>query len=228
MKLPVVVGSLLAFWGSLFFLYQQPQPQAETESSASIAGKVTFRGSAVQGVSILVIPAPSGHEQTSSTRSTNNGEYKITNLRPGRYTVRVQAPGLVSPEQSAGVSGREVMLAPGETRESIDFALVRGGVITGRVTDFSGKPVVEERMTVTAATSNTGQPYVSNLGMMTTDDRGVYRIYGLPPGRQIGMGEADFESLSESGLWADLLSAHLSSQRSRGIEGGNNRSCRRQ
>jgi len=34
-----------------------------------------------------------------------------------------------------------VTIAEGETVEEIDFTLVRGGVITGRVTDVDGTPL---------------------------------------------------------------------------------------
>ena len=190
MKLPVVVGSLLASWGSLFIVCQQSYPQAQTEPAASIAGKVTFRGAPIPGVLILARSASPGPERTSSTRTADNGQFRITNLPPGRYTVRAQAPGLASEEQSPGAFGREVSLAPGEMRENINFALVRGGVITGRVTDASGRPLVEELITITVSSANGPRPYFDNFEMMKTDDRGAYRIYGLPPGRyKVSVGE---------------------------------------
>lgn len=64
----------------------------------------------------------------------------------------------------------------------------RGGVIAGRVTDSQGRPVVEERMRVNRLTSGgEAQPfYVGNdPDMFMTDDRGIYPIHGLPPGRYI-------------------------------------------
>ena len=35
------------------------------------------------------------------------------------------------------------MVEVGESTEGVDFALTEGGVITGRVTDAEGRPVVE-------------------------------------------------------------------------------------
>src|ERR1700687_4321362 len=70
----------------------------------------------------------------------------------------------------------------------IDIKLVRGGVITGRVTNTDGKPAVEERVSLQLVDANgtparSGSPLPYNFQMYQTDDRGIYRIYGLPAGR---------------------------------------------
>jgi len=97
--------------------------------------------------------------------------------------IAVQAAGLTSEvEKSRGVR-REITLDSGETRDKIDLELVRGGVITGRVSDAKGQPLVGEMLSVDAATANSPQPFFENHEMLSTDDRGVYRIYGVPPGR---------------------------------------------
>src|SRR6185369_8054343 len=80
----------------------------------------------------------------------------------------------------------------GETVEGIDIGLVRGGVITGRVTDASGQPLIQEGVRLTAL-DESGKKLRGNMTyvnlpygfMMTTDDRGVYRLFGVPPGRYI-------------------------------------------
>jgi protocatechuate 3,4-dioxygenase beta subunit len=80
-----------------------------------------------------------------------------------------------------------INLAEGETIEKIDFALVRGGVITGRVTDADGRPVIGEQVRLAPAgqsDARTGSLF-NNPFMYLTDDRGIYRIYGLQPGRYL-------------------------------------------
>src|SRR5919199_530077 len=69
----------------------------------------------------------------------------------------------------------------------------RGVVITGRVPDGEGNPVIAEPVTVEPADDKTPQlprgPFDGRDRM--TDDRGVYRIYGLAPGRyrvSVGIG----------------------------------------
>jgi hypothetical protein len=61
-------------------------------------------------------------------------------------------------------------------------------VITGRVTDSSGKPLVDQQVGLTGIDER-GQPtrgaLVVSSFMSSTDDRGIYRIYGLRAGRYL-------------------------------------------
>nr|AUN37847.1 hypothetical protein [uncultured bacterium] len=63
--------------------------------------------------------------------------------------------------------------------------MIRGGVITGAVTNSSGDPVIGVRVRAVRVRDAKGQTIKSaQFGSQerTTDDRGVYRIYGLVPG----------------------------------------------
>jgi hypothetical protein len=40
------------------------------------------------------------------------------------------------------VGAQQITLDAGESREKVDFALIRGGVITGRVTDAENRPQI--------------------------------------------------------------------------------------
>jgi hypothetical protein len=180
MKLPIFVGSLLASCGILCIASQPPYPQTQTEPVSTIAGKVLLRGAPVSGVVISVQPAPPGTDRVSLTRTDDSGQFRITNIRPGRYTLRAKAPGLVAEKHQFG---RDVSLAPGEVLENIVFSLVRGGVIAGRVTDEDGGPVVEQLISITDSSGYGSSPQLDNYHMLSTDDRGAYRIFGLPSGR---------------------------------------------
>jgi hypothetical protein len=203
MKLPVVGLMLLASSVNLSATSQVQQPNSKVESAASIAGRVTLRGEPVQGALVLAMSAPpTGREQRASAKTDADGQYRITNLAPGMYRVVAQAPGFASPEEASGRFSREISLDPGETRDKIDFALVRGGVITGRVSDADDQPVVEQTISLTLLIAGGWQsysrPYSNNYEMMTTDDRGVYRIYGLPAGRyKVSIGEGRGSSYSK-------------------------------
>ena len=65
--------------------------------------------------------------------------------------------------------------------------LTKTGVITGRITDADGHPVIEERVYLFDAEPASNQT-AENVGDVRlqhgqTDDRGIYRIHGLAPGR---------------------------------------------
>src|SRR5262249_45619396 len=68
------------------------------------------------------------------------------------------------------------------------LTLVKGGVITGRITNADGEPMegtgVELLMVDGGGLSSWTSDYGED-GLGLTDDRGVYRIYGLPPGKYL-------------------------------------------
>src|SRR5262249_30415172 len=83
---------------------------------------------------------------------------------------------------------RTVTLDEGETLEKFDFALIRGGVMTGKVMDDEGAPLIGKHVqlyTVNEQGQKRGYQGAYMYEMSETDDRGVYRVYGLPPGRYI-------------------------------------------
>jgi protocatechuate 3,4-dioxygenase beta subunit len=117
---------------------------------------------------------------------------------PGRYNVVAVAPAMVgSNEGQDGQMGKTVTIAEGETVEKIDFSLVRGGVISGRVTDSDGAPVIGEHINLLNADKNQrmrGSYSSYNPFMFETDDRGIYRLYGIPAGRYtVSIGNAPEE-----------------------------------
>ena len=66
--------------------------------------------------------------------------------------------------------------------------MIRGGAITGTVTNALGEPVVAVRVRATMVRDARGEvPKFMTFGLMeqSTDDRGIYRIYGLRPGTYI-------------------------------------------
>ena len=152
------------------------QPAADKAPRATISGKVTIGGKGVSGVVVgLAIATPSSSTQVTRFRGVtdDDGNYRIKNLPPDTYQVLVAAPAYV---QSDG--RKSVVVGKNEVVENVDITLNRGGVITGKVTDADGRPVVEEQIFFSATESRL--PYWRTV---RTDDRGVYRAFGLPPGR---------------------------------------------
>jgi hypothetical protein len=88
---------------------------------------------------------------------------------------------------SALERGRYVSVAPGEAVHSIDFRLTHGAVITGRVTDGQGRPVTRASVDVAVfrrhGAGRTLYPLMQHFAM--TDDRGIYRVFGLAEGRYL-------------------------------------------
>jgi protocatechuate 3,4-dioxygenase beta subunit len=164
-------------------------PETKPKPSASISGRVTIGEKPAPGVVVAALTVNYPQALLAQAVSDNEGKYRLSALTPGPVTVAAVAPTFVMPfSPSSLVPGRTVNLSADEVVEGIDFKLTRGGVITGRVVDADGKPLIEERLTLTPVDGKgeplrSQPPRAANLMMNSTDDRGIYRIYGLPSGR---------------------------------------------
>jgi protocatechuate 3,4-dioxygenase beta subunit len=195
----------------LLFLLFAPQTYAQTqrqandnrESTASISGRVTIDGKpAVNALVSLrefnrdggdgkkgASGGADGQRFFAKVRTDNDGRYRFIRLAEGAYSIHVLSHAYASKETCKfGSNCREVPLADGEALENVDFTFVRGGVITGRVTDAEDRPVIAAGMLLLQVNEK-GEPksdfHLEILHWMETDDRGIYRLYGLPAGRYI-------------------------------------------
>lgn len=172
------------------------QTPAAVPSNASVSGRVTIGGKAAEGITVVAEANISAFENRTVAKTTTNneGEYQLTGLAAGRFTVTPIARAFVV---AAGGTfkqpGQTVNVAENESVTKIDFALVRGGVITGRITDLEGHPIIGEKVNVVAK-GDTGESRPASIfpgRKNQTDDRGVYRIYGLSPGSyRVSVGQA--------------------------------------
>jgi protocatechuate 3,4-dioxygenase beta subunit len=152
----------------------------EKTATGGITGKVTVKNKGVAG--IVVVASEQNPQRwapaTYSGTTDQTGTYRITNIPAATYGVRPIAPTFALEDERFSSS---VVLSEGENVEDINFSLLPGGVITGKVTDADGKPLIEQHVELDPVepTSDDGR-WVGNLH---TDDRGIYRAYGLRPGK---------------------------------------------
>jgi hypothetical protein len=152
-----------------------------------ITGRIMVGDKPAPGIVVVAALGDYGPIRREMARATTDyeGNYRLMGLPAGRYNVTPLALTLAgSPDNMYGGMGRMIILSEGETVEKIDFALSRTGVITGRITDADGRPMIEERVQLNPSdgSNNRFAMSISNPYMWTTDDRGVYRLYGIPPG----------------------------------------------
>ncbi|HEU4930753.1 MAG TPA: carboxypeptidase regulatory-like domain-containing protein [Pyrinomonadaceae bacterium] len=155
--------------------------------TASISGRVTIDGKGVAGISVAATTGSSSLDSRTVAKTTtdDDGKYQLTGLAAGQFKIMPLAKAfVVGTSDGYEQPGKSITVADGETIAKIDFALIRGGVITGRITDTDGRPVIGERVNVVAKdVPDTGNPVAMFDGPRNrTDDRGIYRIYGLSPG----------------------------------------------
>jgi protocatechuate 3,4-dioxygenase beta subunit len=98
-----------------------------------------------------------------------------------------------------GTGGQSLEVAEGAKIENIALEIKRGGVITGRITDSRGDPAPDEEVFIHRFDKEGKLQRIyfslSGPGETRADDRGVYRIYGLPEGRYLVSGGHEYDSL---------------------------------
>jgi hypothetical protein len=168
---------------------------AQKEAPASVSGRVTMEGEhgerGVAGVAVVVMSTDPTQrfKPVGRARTDAEGRYRVAGVPPGRYVATPVAPAYVLQNFNNFPPGKPLTLSAGDSAEDTDFRLVRGAVITGRVTDADGNPVISEPVKVTPADPTQLQQQQRNPIFtldqrdISTDDRGVYRIYGIQPGR---------------------------------------------
>ena len=166
---------------------------AQTPGTATVAGVVTLKGEPARNVSVALQPAGQYNQKdTQRTMTDEAGRFRFERIKAGRYVLGALAPGFVSPSDTQfGPQGKTINLADGENAQ-VELPLRVGGVITGRVTDSRGNPVVGEAIQLYRLNQQ-GKPEAMWLGpngmFYAADDRGIYRLYGLPAGRYlVGLG----------------------------------------
>lgn len=186
---------------------------AQTQKeAATITGRVKLDGKPAPGITVIAAPSSSDPAKTveqmfnssASLKATtdSDGVYRLEGVPAGKYHVAVSAPALVNAESN---SGGEIVVADGTTTDGIDFALSLGGVITGKITDSDGRPVIGERVSLKPLDTSGGSTVSAPAAMFgdrmyATDDRGIYRIFGLRAGRY----------LVSAGKESDVMSSFLS------------------
>jgi hypothetical protein len=176
-RLAIPLAALL----SISAFAQEAKPQRED----MLTGRVVADDGQPMGGAQVIALSVGRSRITGGMQMTNcdaEGNFKLTGLSSGVYSLLVNSPGYVSVEDQS----RKYRIG-----ESVIIQMSRGGVITGRVTDEFGEPMVGFNVSADRVRDSEGRPYrsiavmdVMNSSRMT-DDRGVYRIYGLKPGAYV-------------------------------------------
>ena len=175
---------------------QLPAPARDTAAAAStgtgrIRGRVVAAGTNAPLHRVQMVLQWSGNAQFRRLTQTDaQGRYEFTELPVGRFSLNAGIPGYVGlqyGQRRPYENGTPILLRDAETAASIDFALPRGSVITGRVTDENGYPLAQVQIQARRFRySDRGQRSLVPVGSPdTTDDRGEFRLYGLMPGEYL-------------------------------------------
>jgi hypothetical protein len=122
-----------------------------------------------------------GALRVATARSDREGSFEFRDLAPGRYTVTVQRTGYSGPFMNSPDPSVSVTVANGQTSDAV-VTMTPTGVIRGRVRDASGAFLSNIPVDAIEVAFRNSLPYLMPVVSKATDDRGEYRLYGLPPG----------------------------------------------
>ncbi len=202
-----IVSSLTTL---LMLLFQTPgnpaqQPRQQT-AKASIEGSVLRSGSGeplarAQVTLMRILPPPppprpgepasppTPAPQIPAGMTEREGKFSFTDLEPGQYRLRVQRNGYAQQEygqKTLTSPGTPINLTAGQDMKDVVFRMVAAGIVTGRVRDGNGEAVAGVQVSLLRSVFTVdGQRSFTTAGESTTDDRGEYRVFWVPPGRYI-------------------------------------------
>ena len=179
-----LIAASILFITSCGLLHAQVPSASPKKPDEPVTGVINGRvvnesGQPLAGASLFIRPVNSVGS-ARSTMSDVDGKFSVGGLEPSLYIVTGGAPAYTSIPNDTGV--------PNYYRigDTVNVELIRGGAITGTVTNSLGEPVVSVRVRATLVRDHRGEiPKSSFNSEQSTDDRGIYRIYGLRPGTYI-------------------------------------------
>jgi hypothetical protein len=165
---------------------------AHVAGAAVIYGRVTMAdaGTPLRGAIVTAWPrGASGGRAIVSARVGDDGRYRIEGVAPGEYGLVARHPAFVSQalgQTTPRTPERSLLVTAGAVAGPLDFAMLRGAALFGRIVDESGEPV--ERISVRASKL---RRFASRWELLphgeavVTNDLGEYRLHGLPPGEYV-------------------------------------------
>lgn len=202
----------------VFIILLIPVSTANAQTKGAITGRVVAEdGAGMAGVTVMLLAVAVQGGQRRSATTDEEGNFRFTELSPRPYSISVfRSREYVQPPAITG-SGERRYYRPGE---NIHIALIRGGVITGRVTNAAGEPVIGIQVVAIRVRDADGRPtrMPGGSSRWMTDDRGVYRIYGLQPGGYIVVANSSANYSGGGAYYGETPTYHPSSTRDAAAE----------
>ncbi len=171
---------LIVFGGVLVLA---PSVTGQSAQFAQIAGVVVTTDAPPQPVRRSIVTVSGGPLALSLSAITDDeGRFEIADVPGGRFTISASRASYVTIAYGASSPGRvgvPLVVAAGQRLTGIRLLLARGAVIAGTVRDIDGEP---KPGALVSLARRSGADRVTLPLTAETDDRGGYRLFGLPAG----------------------------------------------
>lgn len=209
---------------AVFAAAQTQPPVARSDSSgASESGSITGRVVDESGQPLpnaMVFIRPAGASQREQTVATDReGAFRISGLEAVPYSISVSMPSYILAPRDPNSTASPVRTY--KIGDTANFTLVKGGVVTGTVVNANGEPLVGVNVRVQMVRDTTGRLLRTGYrNEVSTDDRGIYRLYGLPTGTYVVMagGSPLYSSSNFNAYESDAPTYASSSTRDNALE----------
>jgi hypothetical protein len=131
-------------------------------------------------------PKPQPPAAAVTVVSDLTGKFLFTYLEPGNYQLTARRDGfsdLTLGSQEVGKKKDPILLAPGDHKTGLLLKMIPYGAISGRLVDEDGDPIQNMPVTTMTYTYTSRGRELAEGQSATTDDRGEYRIFNIPPGK---------------------------------------------
>ena len=176
-----VAPSVLAFTSIALAASLYAFQAREIAGTAVLTGVVLTEASTPEPVRRATVRLSAGAGTSARLVGTDDdGRFTFTALPADSYTLSASKNGFVEAFHGSPRPGRGpgVPIAVADAaRVNVTMRMLRGAVVTGTITDVRGNPM--PGIAVHAVELRQGAATPSRA---MTDDRGIYRIFGLPPG----------------------------------------------
>ncbi|MGA2738946.1 MAG: carboxypeptidase regulatory-like domain-containing protein [Bryobacteraceae bacterium] len=173
-------------------LFAQQNP-AKPDDLSGIEGQVTnaATGAPVKKSDVVLQRADlstitATQQINYSTTTDASGKFAMKDIEPGQYHLSANGNGFVQAMYGArgpNRPGTTLSLDAGQYLKEVNLKLTPHGVVTGRIVDEDGDPVVRISVQAQSYSRIDGRKQLVPSGSANTNDLGEYRIFGLAPGR---------------------------------------------
>ncbi|MBI1763993.1 MAG: carboxypeptidase regulatory-like domain-containing protein [Acidobacteria bacterium] len=155
------------------------QTVTTTEPTGVITGRVVLdNGQPAVGATV----SATLQSRAARTAVTNaEGEFKLSGLPPAPYALTAQLPAYVMTPLTTATGEPQFF----HIGDSATIQLIKGGVITGKATTANDEPVPGLTIKAIRLRDAAGKSLSPSTYHRRTDDRGSYRLFGLPSGTYI-------------------------------------------
>jgi protocatechuate 3,4-dioxygenase beta subunit len=171
---------------------RDPLARSATSGTAVLSGTIVSddqEATPIRRVRVLLSASSSSVDREAVT--DDEGRFVFVNLPAAAYRVSAFKAGYLRTEHGATrpqQPGTPVVVTDGQ-RQAITLRLPRGAVIEGTILDHDGTPAPGVTVSVLreAFSSRAGRRVLAAVAAVrrVTDDRGIYRFYGLLPGEYV-------------------------------------------